>query len=115
MFRQPQAEHQKNQFANASDALLHVNCSREAISTNVTNGSVISVNRTEVGQHVLMRPLKDVYSANALKVLYVFYDFETILNTRYSDKAKAHVPKLVCVQQICARCEDVEGDVDCLR
>jgi len=35
-----------------------------------------------------MRLLKDVLSANADKVLYVFYDFETTQNTRYTDKAK---------------------------
>ena len=59
-----------------------------------------------------MRPLKDVLPANTDKVLNVFYDFETTQNKRYSDTAKAHVPKLVCVQQFCARCEDVEGDID---
>ena len=48
-------------------------------------------------------------------VLYVFYDFATTQNTRYSENAKAHVTNVVCVQQFCARCEDVEDDVDCLQ
>ena len=62
-----------------------------------------------------MRPLKDVLPENADKVLYVFYDFDTTQNPQYSDKTKLHVPKLVCVQQFCARYKDVECDVDCLR
>ena len=36
----------------------------------------------EVGQLSYMRPLKDVLPANADKVPYVFYDFETTQNTR---------------------------------
>ena len=30
---------------------------------------------------------------------------------RYSYKAKVNVPKLVCLQQFCARCEALEDDV----
>ena len=45
-----------------------------------------------------MRPLKGVLRANADKVLYVFYNFETTQNKRYFDTVKVHVPKLVCVQ-----------------
>ena len=37
-----------------------------------------------------MSPLKDITPANADNVLYVFYDFETTQNKRYSDTAKAH-------------------------
>ena len=59
-----------------------------------------------------MRPLEDVLPANAEMVLYVFYDFETTQNKSYSDTAKAHLPNLVCVQQFCTSCEDVEGDID---
>jgi len=62
-----------------------------------------------------MRPLKDVLLVNADKVLYVFYDFDTTQNMRYSCKEKAQVPNTDCVLQFCARCEDVEGDLDCLR
>ena len=43
-----------------------------------------------------MRPLKNVLPA-CDKVLYVFYDFETTQNTRFSDRATLHVPNLVCV------------------
>jgi len=42
-------------------------------------------------------------------MLYVFYDIENNQNTRYSDAAMLHIPKLVCVQQFCLRCEDVEN------
>ena len=49
--------------------------------------------------------------ANADKVLYVFYDLKTTQNKRYSDNAKANVPYLVCVQQFCARCEDMEEGI----
>jgi len=55
-----------------------------------------------------MRPLKDVLPASTNKVPYVFYDFATTQNMRYSDTAKEHVPNLVCVQQFCARCEETE-------
>ena len=48
----------------------------------------------------------------SVTVLYVFYDFETTQNTEYTAAAKLHVPNLVCVQQFCSRCEDVE---ECLR
>ena len=34
-----------------------------------------------------MRPLKDVLSANADNVLYIFYDFETTQNKTYTDTA----------------------------
>ena len=62
------------------------------------------------GHLCFMRPLNDVLSANADNVLYVFYDFESTQNKKYSDKAKEHVPNLVCVQQFCARC-DIMDDV----
>jgi hypothetical protein len=62
-----------------------------------------------------MRPLKDVLPANADNVLYIFYDFENTQNKTYSDTAKEHVPNLVCVQQFCARCEEIEDcSVDCV-
>jgi hypothetical protein len=54
--------------------------------------------------------------ANADNVLYIFYDFETTQNKTYSDTAKGHVSNLVCVQQFCARCEEIEDySVDCDR
>jgi hypothetical protein len=54
-----------------------------------------------------MRPLKNELRASD-KVLYVFYDFETTQNTRYSEKATLHVPNLLCVQQVCSKCENEE-------
>ena len=33
----------------------------------------------------------------------------------YSDKATLHVPDLVCVQQFCLQCEDVENADNCVR
>ena len=74
-------------------------CSREAKSINVANGIVIRVSKTEVGHLSYMIPVKHVLPANAEKLLYLYYGFETTQNKRYSDTAKAHVPKIVCVQQ----------------
>jgi hypothetical protein len=46
---------------------------------------------------------------------YVFYDFETTQNTVYTGVSFEHVPKLVCVQQTCAKCEGVtDMSVDCV-
>ena len=62
-----------------------------------------------------MRPLKDVLPANANNV-YIFYDFETTQNKTYSHTAKEHVLNLVCVQQFCAKCEEIEDcSIDCDR
>jgi len=56
------------------------------------------------------------FPPNVNNVLYVFYDFETTQNKRYSVTAKAHVPYLVCVQKFCARCELMEEvSIDCER
>ena len=70
--------------------------------------------KKDVDHLCYMRPLKDALPSTGEKVLYVFYDFETIQNTRYVDEANLHVHYLVCVQQFCSRCEDVE-DGDGLR
>ena len=60
-----------------------------------------------------MSPLKNVLTANADKVLYVFYDFELTQYKRNYDTAKAHVSNLVSVQKFCAKFDDVEFDRDC--
>jgi hypothetical protein len=53
-------------------------------------------------------------SVNNNNILYVFYDFETTQNKRYSEKATVHVPNLVCLQQFCLRCEGIADiDEDC--
>lgn len=44
------------------------------------------------------RTLKNVLSVSN-RVLHLFYDFETIQNTKYSDRATLHVPNLDFVQQ----------------
>ena len=50
------------------------------------------------------------------KVLYIFYDFETMQNTRYSDTTTVHVQNLVCTQQFCSRCESSENvQQDCVQ
>ena len=49
-------------------------------------------------------------------VLFLFYDFETTQETRFTDSATEHVPNLVCVQQFCSLCEAiVKIDEDCER
>ncbi len=54
-----------------------------------------------------MQQLKNVLPSSD-GVLYVFYDFETTQNTRYSETANVLVPNLVCIQQVCSRFEDVD-------
>ena len=71
-------------------------------------------NRDE-GHLCYMRPLKDVLPDASNKVLYVFSDFETTQNTRYSDKATLYIPDLVCFQQFCSQCEDAEDCEKCVR
>ena len=58
-----------------------------------------------------MQPLKNMLPPSD-GVVYVFYDFETTQNTRFSETAKEHVPNLVCIQQFCSRCESID---DCER
>jgi len=53
--------------------------------------------KRNVGHLCYMRTLKDMLPSAGDKVLYVFYDFETTQNTRYSEKTTLHVPDLVCV------------------
>jgi len=61
-----------------------------------------------------MRPLKNVAPVGD-RVLYVFHDFETTQNKRYSDLATIHVLNLVCVQHFFSRCEDDEDiEIDCV-
>ena len=61
-----------------------------------------------------MQPMKNVLPSSD-GVLYVFFDFETTQNTRYSETTKEHVPNLACIQQFCSRCEgtdDWKGDYE---
>ena len=59
-----------------------------------------------------MRSLKNELPAN-YRILYVFYHFETMQSTRYSDKVTVHVRNLVYIHQFCSKCEneeDIERD-----
>jgi len=62
-----------------------------------------------------MRPRKEVLPPARDKALYVFYDSETTQNTEYTEEDKLHVLNLVCMQQFCSQCEDVEDGGDCVR
>jgi len=65
----------------------------------------------DVDRLFYMTPLKDALPFACDKVLYAFYDFESIQNTRYTDEATLHVPKRVYVQQFCSRRQAVlDGD-----
>jgi len=62
-----------------------------------------------------MQPLKNELPRSD-DVLFVFYDFETTQDTKFSENATEHIPILVCSQQLCTACEmqdDIE--MDCVR
>jgi hypothetical protein len=62
-----------------------------------------------------MQPLKNELPRSD-NVLFVFYDFETTQDTKFSENATEHVPNLVCVQQFCSVCEMQDDiDIDCER
>ena len=81
----------------ASDNLGHAANSFRAKHTNSESATVTYATRTESLATCYIHPLKDVLPPSD-GVLYVFYDFETMQNTRYSDTAKVHIPNLVCIQ-----------------
>jgi hypothetical protein len=61
-----------------------------------------------------MKPLQNK-PAPTDKVLYVFYDFESTQDTKYSETATVHVPNVACLHQFCSKCEsieDIEQDVN---
>ena len=55
--------------------------------------------QNEVGHFCYMKPLKNELPRS--DVLFVSYDFKTTQDTKFSDKANAHIPMLVCLQQFC--------------
>jgi len=62
-----------------------------------------------------MQPLKNE-SPLSDDVLFVFCDFETTQDTRFSDNATVHIPILVCLQQFRTACEMQDDiDMDCVR
>ena len=94
-------DNDKKPYASASDVAVRVEDSLHAKITNLIDDIVEIVIR-ETGHLCYMRPLKDTLRASDL-VVYVFYDFKTTQNTKYSNRAKLHVPNLFCVQQFCWR------------
>ena len=54
--------------------------------------------QNKVGHFCYMKPLKNELP-RCEGVLFVFYDFETTQDTKFSDKANVHIPMLVCLQQ----------------
>jgi len=64
----------------------------------------------EIGHHCYMATLKNELHRSD-NVLFVFYDFETTQDTKFSDSATLHVHNLVCLQQFCTQCE-MSVDID---
>jgi len=58
----------------------------------------------EVGHFCYIKPLK-MELPRSDEVLFVFYDFETTQDTKFSDKANVHIPMLVYLQQFFTACE----------
>jgi len=68
----------------------------------------------ETGHFCYLQPLKNELPRG--DVLFVFYDFVTTQDTKFSDKATVHIPMLVCLQQFCTDCEMQDDiDMDCAR
>jgi len=62
-----------------------------------------------------MQPLKNELSRSD-DVLFVFYNFETTQDTKFSENANEHIPILVCIQHFCSACEMQEDiQIDCVR
>jgi len=113
-FRSPTCYANHNQITSKRKSVC------ESKSCCATCGLVVTDNRHECnklfcancqqnrGHLCYMRPLKDALPDASDKVPYVFYDYETTQNTKYSDKATLHVPDLVCVQHFCSQSEDAE-------
>ena len=62
--------------------------------------------KKQVAHLCFMRPLGNA-PASSERVLYIFYDFETTQDSRRSDVPNEHVPKLVCLQKFCCKCENI--------
>jgi len=76
-------------------------------SMSVTNATARIVVKTEIGHLCFMRPLRNKLPSSD-SILFVFYDFETTQDTKYSDSATVHVPNLVCLQQFRSKCENIQ-------
>ena len=67
--------------------------------------------KKEIGQFCFLQPLKNELSCS--HVLFVFYDFETTQDTKFSKNTNEHIQILVRLQQFCEMHDDI--DVDCER
>jgi len=88
-------------------------------------GALITMKRHECNKHwcencenrenghlCFMRTLPNTLPASD-SVLFVFYDFETTQDNKYSDSATVHVPNLACLQ-FCSRRENTQDiSIDC--
>ena len=101
---------QKRNCANCG-SLLDPNHKHECFKPYCT----ICQQNTEIGHLCYMKPLSNELPRSD-NVLFVFYDFETTQDTRFSDAATVHIPNLLCLQQFCSLCE-MQSDitVDCAR
>jgi hypothetical protein len=69
----------------------------------------------EIGHFCFMQPLKNELPRSH-NVLFVFYDFETTHDTKFSENATEHIRNLVCLQQFCSLCEIQDNiNIDCER
>jgi len=69
----------------------------------------------EIGHLCYMKPITNEMPKSD-NVLFVFYDFETTQDTKFSDSSSELIPNLVCLQQFCAHCEmQPDISVDCER
>ena len=71
--------------------------------------------KREIGHFYFMQPLKNELPCSD-DTLFVFYDFETTQDTKFSETANEHIPILACAQHFCSVCE-MQGDIeiDCAR
>jgi len=69
----------------------------------------------EIGHFCFMTPLKNELPRSD-DVLFVFYDFETTQDTKFSEDANEHVPILACAQHFCSTCDTLDDvETDCVR
>jgi hypothetical protein len=100
---------QKRNCANCNTLLTRKN--HECFKTYCTNCK----QNTQIGHLCFMFPLQNVLPRSD-DVLFLFCDFETTENTKFSDTAPVHIPNLVCLQQFCSMCDNTaDVDEDCER
>ena len=82
-------------------------------STTVSNAGAKNVKKQRVQTPVFHEnPAEEVTASDM--ALFVFYDFETTQDTKYSDSAIVHVQNLVSLEQFCSRCDNIQDiNIDC--